>query len=256
MVAARVGIGHANTGCTANGPSECKTRRRSLGSFLAALFGILASTVIAAQPCPDARAIELFERAVTTMADRDELAAVIRAATRPIDEPARIRACRRLALALDVHVQRVARERHDLRSWPTSPTTEDVLDQRAALDTCPHYARPHEPPLPIMRATVQPPDELIREGVTGWVEVEATVDARGSVSATEVIASSDSRLEPWARSSVELSIYRPPSSHGSSEGTMRARQIIITDAFDIARARGCAIDVEEFPVVGGQRESP
>ena len=256
MVAARVGIGHANTGCTANGPSECKTRRRSLGSFLAALFGILASTVIAAQPCPDARAIELFERAVTTMADRDELAAVIRAATRPIDEPARIRACRRLALALDVHVQRVARERHDLRSWPTSPTTEDVLDQRAALDTCPHYARPHEPPLPIMRATVQPPDELIREGVTGWVEVEATVDARGSVSATEVIASSDSRLEPWARSSVELSIYRPPSSHGSSESTMRARKIIITDAFDIARARGCAIEVEEFPVVGGQRESP
>lgn len=218
--------------------------------YMVAICCALAPPTLGSEACPDPRAVELYTRAQSSLGDRQELASIIRAATRPMDHPAKIHACRALASASETFEQTLERKRNDLHTWPPRRPEVDeqaLAEQHAALDSCPHYALPLASPLPIRRAVRRLPEDVIRDGITGWVDVEAEIDTQGRVIRTEVIASSDARLDAAAQAHVELSLYHPQSIHGFDDDTMRVRDRVITHAMDIARARGCFIEATEQP---------
>lgn len=211
---------------------------------------ILAAEAAGDMACPDTRAMELYHEAAALDATSDDLAAIVREASRPMDEPALFRACQRLLRALPDHQQQMARRQGDLRSLPPGKASEEDIETesriRETLAACPPHALQQFRPLPVMRFDPELPSDVVERGISGWVLVEGMLDTRGAVTAAEVTQSSDPALEAAAIGAFRRFIYHPRGVDQSPDG-LRVQSLIYTDYFALARARGCDVALPPPP---------
>lgn len=200
--------------------------------------------------CPDDQALRLFEIALNPYAAEygfkdsiDAFSFVIENATRPMDEVALRGAC--FGLARDLYLDEYYGRHADIRPLliPPEEAAESLRKKHPILGKCPDRSL-YEAQLPIRRPTTRVlSEEAVRLGVTGWVDLELDVSDDGQVERARIVDSSNPVLEPGVVDYV-LEFRYPASSHRGVPPMRRNgfQARVITDYFDIARARGCEWD--------------
>jgi Gram-negative bacterial TonB protein C-terminal len=220
-------------------------------SIVGALCVITSAVAAPCDPsfeCPDERSLHLLNVAVLPRSQhgfkdlRDAFAFVIENSAREMDAPALRIACSRLAYELYVN-EYLDPGSDAFGLIPPKDAALPLRKRHPILAKCPYHAL-YETQLPIrIPGPYSPPDDAVRHGVTGWVDLELDVSADGKVESARITDSSNPILEPGVVDYV-LKFRYPKSSH--YDGQFMRRQgfqvRIITDYFQIARAKGCEWD--------------
>ena len=126
---------------------------------------------------------------------QDAFAFVIENSTREMDAVALRIACSRLAHEL--YVNEYLDPGADVFGLiPPKDAAVPLRKQHPILAKCPHHAL-YQTQLPIrIPGAYSPPDDAVRHGVTGWVDLELDVSADGKVERARITDSSSPILEP------------------------------------------------------------
>ena len=167
---------------------------------------------------------------------------VIKSSFRKMDEVALRIACSRLAHEL--YVNEYLDPGSDYFGLiPPKEAVEPLRKKQPILLNCPEHSL-YETQLPIrVPSAYVPPEDAVRHGITGWVDLELDVDDDGKVQNARIVDSSNSILESGVIDYV-LKFQYPKKSHYSGQYMKRnGFQVrIVTDYFQIARAKGCEWD--------------
>jgi hypothetical protein len=223
---------------------------RAMISSLAAASCVLSSAVACPSDttfeCPDDRALHLLDLAVRPHDPQNgfndsktAFSFVIENSTRQMDEvPLRI-ACSRLAyeLYMDDYVEPGA----DVFGLiPPKEVVGQLRKNHPILSRCPYHSLyaaqlPGRVPPPYV-----PPEDAVRHGITGWVDLELDVSDDGKVETARIVDSSNSLLEPGIVDYVFKFRYPKKSHYNGQFMKRKGFQVrLITDYFQLARAAGC-----------------
>jgi len=206
--------------------------------------------------CPDSAAEELTRVArlygphISYGTTTDRYKYVIERATRPMDDRALRSACYRLAN----HYFRTNCSDYgyecpdpgtELMEWPASMNNwiDKLKSQYPILRQCPEKSIYRDDKLPTVRVLPIPSPEVLAQKITGWVELEADIDAEGNVENVVLVDSTSNLLEVSAVDAARRFKYRPKLDENylpTAESGVRLTVII--DYSVLARFSGCSLE--------------
>lgn len=207
---------------------------------------VLACETVQSFECPDERAVRLLAIASSENPSDDGFknaisayAYVIANATRPMDEVALRSACHRLALFAYMAAHPEVGKTLNLGQVPPKDAVKSLLQEHPILEQCPAETV-YESYAPVRRPVYTPPEEAVKNALTGWVDLELDISDTGTVEKAIIIDSSDPGLESGIVEHV-LQFRYPSKSHYSDKNMPRKgfKLRIVTHYFHIARAKGC-----------------
>ena len=195
--------------------------------------------------CPDDKALKLLELAYNARFPRQSLknsvgtlSYVIENANRPMDEAALRSACHGLAKVSywDEHYDAGS---NPYGLIPPKEAVSSLRNKHPILSKCSDHSL-HGAQHPIRRTDYVPPEEAVRLGISGWVDLELNINDDGIVESARIVDSSNAILERGVVDHVRTFRY-PMSTHRIGYRMVRkGLQIrITTDYFLIAREKGC-----------------
>ena len=202
--------------------------------------------------CPDKQALQLLAIAYNgkhpNNGFKNPISAytyVIENATRPMDEVALRSACFGLAqysYMADRPEIYGPGSLNDGRPVPPKAAVESLIAKHPILERCPENTT-YATQLPTRRPIYEPPEDAVKRGITGWVDLELMVGDSGVVDSAQLIRSSDTDLESGVLEHV-LKFRYPNVSHYNGSFMRRDgfKLRITTHYFHIARAKGCEWD--------------
>jgi len=221
----------------------------SVAATIYVMSAAIACTGDTTFECPDDRALHLLHLAVRPhdpqngfKDSKNAFAFVIENSTREMDEvPLRI-ACARLAFEL--YMDDYVEPGSDVFGLiPPKEAVGQLREKHPILSKCHDHSLyaaqlPARVPPPYV-----PPEDAVRHGVTGWVDLELDVSDDGKVETARIVDSSNSLLEPGIIDYV-LKFRYPKKSHYNGQFMKRkGLQVrITTDYFQLARENGCEWD--------------
>lgn len=198
--------------------------------------------------CPDDKALKLLELAYSARFPRQSLknsvgtlSYVIENANRPMDEAALRSACRGLAKVSywDEHYDAGS---NPYGLIPPKEAVSSLRNKHPILSKCSDHSL-YSAQLPIRRTDYVPPEEAVRLGISGWVDLELEVTDDGIPERAHIVDSSNPILETGVVDYV-LDFRYPKISHYNGHYMRRKgfQVRITTDYFQIAREKGCVWD--------------
>ena len=199
--------------------------------------------------CPDEHALQLLAIAYNGRDPSNGFANpvsaytyVIENAKRPMDEVALGTACFGLAQYSYMADRPESFGPGTFNNGPPVPpkaAVESLIAKHPILERCPENAT-YATQLPTRRPLYEPPENAVKRGINGWVDLELNVSDSGAVESAQVISSSDTVLESGVIEHV-LKFHYPNASHYNGLFMNRDgfKLRITTHYFHIARAKGC-----------------